>query len=279
MKAVYQALAAVAACATLSSAVAAQWANYPAYKTPKKANGDVDLSAPAPRTPDGKPDFSGVWRGAPAGGGRRGAPTPEPPPGTPPVATFNNIASTFKDGLPLTPYAADVLAKRRARNSKDNPEASCLPMGIMQFWTQGFPRKFVQTPGLIVVLYEASSGIRQIFTDGRPLPPQGEPQPYYYGYSSGKWEGDTLVVETNNLRDDGWLDIIGTPLTDQAKLTERFRRVNFGRMEIDITVNDPKAYTKPWTVRHAQDLMPDTDIIEFICEENNHFSPNLGGGK
>jgi hypothetical protein len=160
-----------------------------------------------------------------------------------------------------------------ARNSKDNPEASCLPMGIMQFWTQGFPRKFVQTPGLIVVLYEASSGIRQIFTDGRPLPPKNDPQPWYYGYSSGKWEGDTLVVETNNLRADGWLDIIGTPLTDEAKLTERFRRVTFGRMEIDITVDDPKAYTKPWTVRHVQDIMPNTDIIEFICEENNRFAP------
>jgi len=274
MKAAYRALVAAAACAALSSTLVAQWASYPAYKTPKKANGEVDLNAPAPRTPDGKPDFSGVWRGAPAGGGRRGAPPPEPPPGTPPLATFNNIASTFKDGLPLTPYATDLLAKRKARNSKDNPEASCLPMGIMQFWTQGFPRKFVQTPGLIVVLYEASSGIRQIFTDGRPLPPQGDPQPYYYGYSSGKWEGDTLVVETNNLRDDGWLDIIGTPLTDQARLTERFRRVSFGRMEIDITVNDPKAYTKPWTVRHVQDIMPDSDIIEFICEENNHFTPN-----
>jgi len=274
MKAASHALVAVAAFAALSSTLLAQWPGYPAYKTPKKANGEVDLTAPAPRTADGKPDFSGVWRGAPVGGGRRGAPPPEPPAGTPPVATFNNIASTFKDGLPLTPYAMDLLAKRKARNSKDNPEASCLPMGIMQFWTQGFPRKFVQTPGLIVVLYEASSGIRQIFTDGRPLPPQGEPQPYFYGYSSGKWEGDTLVVQTNNLRDDGWLDIIGTPLTDQATLTERFRRVNFGQMEIDITVNDPKAYTKPWTVRHVQNIMPDADIIEFICEENNHFTPN-----
>src|SRR5215467_15833835 len=159
MKAAYYALAAVAVSATLSSTLLAQWPGYPAYKTPKKANGEVDLNAPAPRTPDGKPDFSGVWRGAPAGGGRRGAPPPEPAPGTPPLAPFNNVASAFKEGLPLTPYGSELLAKRKARNSKDNPEASCLPMGIMQFWTQGFPRKFVQTPGLIVVLYEASSGI------------------------------------------------------------------------------------------------------------------------
>ena len=120
-----------------------------------------------PRTSDGKPDFSGVWRGAPTG--QRGAPPPPQPSSGPPLATFRNIGSTFKDGLPLTPWAADLLKKRMADNSKDNPEAHCLPMGIMQFHTQGAPRKFVQTPGLLIILYEASSGIRQIFTDGRPL--------------------------------------------------------------------------------------------------------------
>jgi hypothetical protein len=273
MKAATHAFVVMGVCAALSSSVVAQWPTYPAYRTPTKANGEPDLTAPAPRTADGKPDFSGVWRGAAAAGGGRGAPPPEAPAGTPPLATFRDIGSTFKEGLPFTPYGKELLAKHMARNSKDNPEASCLPMGIMQFWTQGFPRKFVQTPGLIVVLYEASSGIRQIFTDGRPLPPNDGPQPWYYGYSSGKWEGDTLVVDTNNLRDDGWLDIIGTPLTDLARLTERFRRVNFGRMEIDITVDDPKAFTKPWTVRHVQQIMPDSDIIEFICEENNRFAP------
>ena len=118
------------------------------------------------------------------------------------------------------------------------------------------PRKFVQTPAVLVILYEASAGIRQIFTDGRPLP-DNDPQPWWYGYSVGRWEGDTLVVETNGLRDDGWLDIIGSPLTDAAKITERFRRVSYGRMEIDVTVDDPKAYTKPWTVRVNQQIMPD----------------------
>ena len=272
MKAANHAFLVTALCAALSSTLLGQWPAWAVYPAPKMSDGKVDLTAPAPRTADGKPDFSGVWRGA-AIGGRRGAPPPEPPAGTPPLATFRDIGSTFKDGLPLTPYAKDVLQKRMARNSKDNPEASCLPMGIMQFLTQGFPRKFVQTPKLLVILYEASSGVRQIFIDGRPLPPKNEPQPWYYGYSTGKWEGDTLLVETNNLRDDGWLDIVGTPLTDQAKLTERFRRVNFGRMEIEITVDDPKAFTTPWTVRHVQEIMPDTEIIEFICEENNRFTP------
>jgi hypothetical protein len=254
-----------------SSSIRAQWPAYPAQPAPRTPDGKIDLSAPPPRMADGKPDFSGTWRGAPAG--QRGAAAPEAAPGSPPLATFRDIASTIKDGLPLTDYGKEVLKKRMARNSKDNPEASCLPMGIMQFWTQGFPRKFVHTPRLLVILYEASSGIRQIFIDGRPLPPKDDPQPWFYGYSSGKWEGDTLLVETNNLRDDGWLDIVGSPLTDAARLTERFRRVSFGRMEIDITVDDPKAYTKPWTVRHVQQIMPDSEIIEFICEENNRFSP------
>jgi hypothetical protein len=125
---------------------------------------------------------------------------------------------------------------------------------------------------LIVILYEASSGIRQIFTDGRPLP-NNDPQPWFYGYSTGKWEGDTLVVQTSGLRDDGWLDIIGSPLTEAATITERFRRVSYGRMEIDITIDDPKAYTKPWTVRHVQEIMPDAELIEFICLENQRFAP------
>jgi hypothetical protein len=274
MKRVVKILAGAAFCAALSMTVFAQWQEYRVLPTPLTADGKPDLNAPAPRMPDGKPDLSGTWRGYNPAAGRRGAPPPPPPPpGTPPTANFRDIQTGFTDGLPLTPYAKDLLAKHVARNSKDNPEASCLPMGNMQFWTQGFPRKFVHTPKLLVVLYEASAGLRQIYIDGRPLPKQGDPQPYYYGYSSGHWEGDTLVVESNNFRDDGWLDIVGTPTTDQMKMTERFTRVSYGRMNIDITVDDPKAFTKPWTVRHMQELMPDADIIEFICVENNHFTP------
>ena len=270
MNMVIKAVGGVAIYATLSPSLFAQWPPYPASIVPRTPGGEPNLAAPAPKTADGKPDFSGVWRGAPTG--QRGAPPPPQPSSGPPLATFRNIGSTFKDGLPLTPWAADLLKKRMADNSKDNPEAHCLPMGIMQFHTQGAPRKFVQTPGLLIILYEASSGIRQIFTDGRPLP-NNDPQPWFYGYSTGKWQGDTLVVETSGLRDEGWLDIVGTPLTYAAKLTERFRRVSYGRMEIDITVDDPKAYTKPWTVRHIQDIMPDAELIEFICEENQRFRP------
>jgi hypothetical protein len=258
----------------LSITVSAQWPEFRVLPTPTLPDGKPDMNAPAPRTADGKPDLSGTWRGFNPQAGRRGAPPPPPPPaGTPPPANFRDVQVGFPGGLPLTPFAKDLLAKHMTRNSKDNPEASCLPMGNMQFWTQGFPRKFVQTPKLLVVLYEASAGLRQIYIDGRPLPKQGDPQPYYYGYSSGRWDGDTLVVESNNFREDGWLDIVGTPTTEDMKMTERFTRVSYGRMNIDITVDDPKAFTKPWTVRHTQELMPDADIIEFICQENNHFTP------
>jgi len=256
--------------ATLSSTVQAQWPNHPDPSVPRNAKGAPNLDAPTPRTPDGKPDFSGLWQvrmAIPAPG------QPAPPQvaeNGPPIAGFRDVGQNIKGGLPLTPLGQEILKKRVAGNSKDNPEAWCLPMGIVQFHTQGAPRKFVQTPKLIVILYEASSGIRQIFMDGRKAPTE-DPQPWYYGYSTGRWEGDTLVVETTHMREDGWLDIIGSPLTEAATLTERFTRVNYGRMTIDVTVNDPKVYTKPWTVRVNQSIMPEQEIIEFICEENQHF--------
>jgi hypothetical protein len=152
-------------------------------------------------------------------------------------------------------------------------------MGHMQFHLHPQPRRMIQTPGLLTIIYEANYGLRYIFTDGRALPPNGEPQPFWYGYSVGKWDGDTLVAETNNLRDNGWLDVRGSPVTDQAKITERFRRVNFGKLEIDVTIDDPKAYTKPFTVRVNQEIMVDTEMIEFICNENNHFLEYLNPGQ
>ena len=231
--------------------------------------GEPDLNGSVPRTADGKPDLSGVWQGIGSTGNQ--AATAEPPPG-PPVAGFRDVAQNIKEGLPLKPEGAALLKERRDNNSKDNPEAHCLPMGIVQFHTQGAPRKFIQTAGILVILYEASSGLRQIFTDGRALP-GNDPQPWWYGYSVGKWDGDTLVVETTGLRDGGWLDIIGSPLSDAAKITERFRRVSYGRMEIDITIDDSKLYTRPWTVRVNQRLLPDQELIEFICLENQRFGP------
>jgi hypothetical protein len=253
--------------AVLSSSLGAQWPKQAEPGVPRTAAGEPDLNAPAPRTADGKPDLSGVWEGVNPG---RGGGPPEPA-DAPPIAGFRDAGQNIKGGLPLTPLGQEILKKRVADNSKGNPEAWCLPMGILQYHTQGAPRKFVQTPRLLVILYEASSGIRQVFLDGRKPPTSVDAQPWFYGYSVGRWEGDTLVVETTGLRDEGWLDIIGSPLTDAATVIERIRRVSYGRMTIDVTITDPKVYTRPWTVRVNQRIMPDQELIEFICEENQRF--------
>jgi hypothetical protein len=271
MKRLLRAACVLTAVVTLSSSMSAQWPKYPTPNVPRTAAGTPNLDAPTPRTPDGKPDLSGLW-GRPPGGPRgAGATPPPPPPGTPPLATFFDVGAGFPDGLPFQPWAAELKKQRMALNSKDNPDANCLPMGHMQFHMHGQPRRMIQTPELITIIYEANYGLRFVHTDGRRLPPQGEPTPWWYGYTVGRWEGDTLVTETNNLRDDGWLDVRGSPLTDRATITERYRRPSFGRLEIDVTIDDPKAYTKPFTVRVNQQIQVDTEMIEFICNENQQF--------
>jgi hypothetical protein len=283
MKTFVNAFGSILMLALLSPSVSAQWPAYPSPGVPKGSDGKPNLNAPAPRAADGKPDLSGIWSNVRPPAGQRGQgaaaappPPPPPPPGTPPVATFRDVGAGFKEGLPLQPWAAELVKKRMADNSKDNPDAHCLPMGNMQFHTHGQPRKVVQTPGVIYIIYEANSGLRQIFTDGRPLPSR-EADPWWYGYSVGKWEGDTLVVETIGFRDDGWLDINGNPLTSAGKTTERFRRPTYGTLEIDVTIDDPKAYTRPWTVRVNQRVMLDTELIEFICEDRD--ATHYVGGK
>ena len=257
-----------------SVSLAAQWPSYPAPGVPRDDKGQVRMDAPVPRMANGKPDLSGNWvrfRGEGGGGRGRGAAPPPVDPNSPPVATFFELGANMPGGLPYTPWAAELRKQRDAANSKDNPDALCLPMGITQFHMHSQPRKMMQTPNQLALMYEANYGLRYIYTDGRALPPQGSVQPFWYGYSVGRWDGDTLVVETNNLRDDGWLDVRGSPLTDQARITERFRRVSYGKLEIDITIEDPKAYTKPFTVRVNQQIAPDDEIIEFICNENQQF--------
>jgi hypothetical protein len=269
-------MAIVVALYSLSPPLSAQWPKYPTPGVPRTASGAPILDAPTPRTADDKPDLSGIWmRFRGEGGGTTGTPVPAPP-GTPPVATFFEIGAGFPDGLPFKPWAAELRKARNDVNSKDNPDAHCLPMGFMQFHNHPQPRKIIYTPEVTLIIYEANSGLRQIFTDGRTLP-GNDAEPWWYGYSVGKWEGDTFVVETRGFIDGGWLDIIGNPLTDAAKVTERFRRVNFGDLEIEITVDDPKAYTKPWTVMLKQRIMLDTELIEFICEDRD--ATHYVGGK
>jgi hypothetical protein len=260
--------------ALVSPALDAQWPSYPTKNVPRGADGKPNLAAAPPRTVDGVPDLAGLWNYAGVLGFRGGP--PPPPPGTPVQATVWNIEAGFKEGLPFTPWGADVRRQRMAGNSKDNPDAACLPLGHMQLHTHSQPRKIIQTKDLIVIIYEANANVRQIFLDGRAAP-NNDPQPWWYGYSRGRWDGDTLVVETTNFRDEGWLDVNGAPLTEQGKLTERFRRPTFGTLEIDVTIDDPKAYTKPWTVRVNQRLLVDTELIEFVCNENQQFNPATGG--
>ncbi|HJT90111.1 MAG TPA: hypothetical protein VJ732_19705 [Bryobacteraceae bacterium] len=259
----------------LPCALLAQWPDHRDAAAPRLPDGKVNLDAPAPRASDGHPDLSGVWQFR----GNRGRNSKEPPTpdtGGPPEATFRNVAAGFKDGLPLRPAAATLLKQRMAQNSKDNPDAHCLPLGLMQLHLHPQPRKIIQTPAELVILYEAQSGIRQVFTDGRPLP-ENNPDSWWYGYSVGKWDGDTLVVETTGFRDDVWLDINGSPLTHTGKMTERFRRINYGHMEIQVTIEDPSVYTRPWTVKVDHYLMPDTQLIEFICNENERSDAHLVG--
>jgi hypothetical protein len=297
-------LTAISIFVTCSAVIDAQWPKYQDSGVPRDEKGRVRMDAAAPRTRDGKPDLSGNWtrsdrdplpaelkgivrdRDLATQPGRDTPPEgifvapgsqPSPDPKSPPLATFFELGANFPNGLPFTRWAADLKKQRMATNAKDNPDANCLPMGITQFHMQPQPRKIIQTPKLIVILYEANYGLRYIYMDGRKLPPLGEPQPWWYGYSVGRWEGDTLVVESNNFTGaesspyDGWLDVRGSPYTDQARFTERFRRPTFGRLEIDVTLEDPKAYTRPFTVRINQRVIVDEEPIEFICNENQQF--------
>jgi hypothetical protein len=284
----------------------AQWPSFSPPNVPKTADGKVDLKAPAPRTPDGKPDLSGVWETAPCpdcappvidglsptpGSGQaaaRGAAPAAAPPTAPaaqgqgrgngqgggrgrgnPFArnVFGNVGGSTPEGeAPYQPWAAELVKKRQADNSKDNPDAHCLPMGIMQLDSHPYPKKIIQTPTEVLMIYEGSgTTVREIFLDGRPLPKKEDVEPWWNGYSVGHWEGDTLVVETTGLMDDGWLDVRGSPLTSAAKLTERIRRLNYGYLEIKVTIDDPKAYTKPFDAIVYSRIMPTAQLSEFVC--------------
>jgi len=260
----------------------AQWPGYPTPGVPRTSAGKPVLTAPTPRTADGHPDFTGIWQNDRTVGGTVAARSSASPPKTNQDllaiarrSPFWNIGSLFKDGLPFQPGAAELHRQRMADNSRDNPDAHCLPMGILQFDNHSEPRKMIQTPREILILYEANAGLRQIFTDGRPQPK--DPDPWWYGYSTGHWEGDTLVVESTGFRDQGWLDVEGSPLSDAARIFERFRRPDFGRLEIEVTVDDPKAYTHPWTVSIHQHILVDTELIEFVCQENEKDAAHLTG--
>jgi hypothetical protein len=256
--------------------LAAQWFHYPTAGVPRLANGKPNLTAPAPRTADGKPDLSGIWLAGNAlpcpADLRDGDDCIEKIPLSHEAVDF---ASSLPGGLPYQPWAAALVKQRIAEHSKDDPHARCLPPNFPRAFAFPHLQKLIQLPGLVVILDEFNASYRQIFTDARPLP--YDPQPSWNGYSSGKWQGDTLVVETIGFRDDLWLDMKGNPLTNAAKVTERFLRPNYGSLQIEVTVNDPKAYTKPWTVTLQQVIKLDTELVDEICLENEQSVRHMTG--
>jgi hypothetical protein len=256
-----------------SATLAAQWPSFRSVSAPRTADGRVDMLGPAPRTPDGKPDLSGIWdKGL--------LPQEVPPPslfsGSGPSQAFRDLKAAVAGDLQMLPWAAQLKAARFGQNSKDHPDAHCLPLHPIQLHLHPQPRKIIQTRDLVMILYEANDGRREIFLDGRPLPPE-DVQPWWYGYSTGRWDGDSLIVESVGFKDQTWIDEYGTPASERLRLTERLRRINFGTLEIQVTVDDAKTFVRPFTFTLQQRLMPDTELIEFVCGENNLSAARLVG--
>jgi len=265
-------VAVVFAAVGASTPVAAQWLTYPTAHVPRTADGKVNVAAPAPRTADGHPDLSGMWLtddGFPCaqGAGREflecGVELP--------ISRYGiNMAMGVPGGIPYKPETAAIVKKRTADQSKDDPHARCMPDTFLRSYGLPHIQKFIQTPGLLVILDEDNASYRQVFTDGRPLPE--DPTPGWNGYSTAKWDGDTLVVDSAGFRDDLWLDMAGNFLTSAAKIRERLRRPDYGHLIVEATVDDPKAYTRPWTITLKQRLVVDTELVDEFCIENEKSS-------
>ena len=251
----------------------AQWLNYPSPGTPRTRDGKPNLSAKAPRASNGKPDLSGVWQAelSPPGEIERlfgDVFEYAVVPGDDPrmfSKYFLNILADFKpEQAPMKPEAAE-LARKNAGNARANPSAQCLPQGIVRDDLLSYnPFKIIQTPGVIAILYEVDNMFRQVYADGRKLPV--DPQPAWVGYSVGKWDGDTLVVDSAGFNNRSWLDAFGHPHSEALRVQERFHRRDFGHMDLQLTVDDPKMYTRPFTIKVTEVLVPDSDILEYVCE-------------
>ena len=239
----------------------AQWVKVPPANVPRTPDGKPDLSAPPPQLPNGPPDLSGIWR-----------------PDNKYVGKPQNFAADLKvENVPFRPWAKALFDERKTGvHSKEDPSAQCLPQGVPRVDAAPGQWKLVQTPDFIVILYEAFGILwRQIFLDGREV--AADVTPTWLGYSTGKWHGDTLVVDTKGFNGKAWIDLLGKPSTEALHVIERFRRKDFGHMDIQITIDDAKAYTKPWTVTEHVRLLPDAELMEAICNENNRDLEHLPG--
>jgi len=242
--------------AALTCTISAQW-NHRDPNAPRTADGRVDVKAPPPRTAAGTIDISGIWQ-------------------TDSKYNFNLAADLKPGDVVMTPWAEALYRERQDNNGKDDPEGFCMAPGFPRVNGVPFPQKIIHLPTTIIVLYETRTTFRQIFLDSNHTLAK-DPQPTWMGYSKGRWDGDTLIVETTGFNDKTWLDDAGHPHTEHMKVTERFRRPSFGQLLVEITIDDPKAYAKPWTVTQAFQLMADGELIEYICNENNLAPPHLVG--
>jgi len=257
----------------LCTVASGQWIYYPTEGVPKGKDGKPNLSAPAPRGADGKPDFSGMWMTG------EGQPCPKDLTSDTgdcleksPLSRYaGDLNKAVPGGLPFQPWSREILKQRK--ESGLDPHVRCLPSNFPRMYTLPHITKFVQTRKLLLLINEFNASYRQIFLDGRPLPV--DPQPSWNGYSTARWDGDTLVVETNGFRDDLWMDMVGTPLTNAATVTERLRRPDFGTFEIEATVKDPKAYTRPWTLKMVDKFVLDTELIDEVCLENENSARHM----
>lgn len=276
---------AAALVAAASGSAAAQWFNQPSPRAPRTASGAVDLTAPTPRLANGKPDLSGVWmaaepicviRGtAPVGELLKLNPASRTCP--PRTASFSrqsiNLGIDMPGGLPYQPWLAALVEQRTANQAIDDPHIRCLPDVFLRAYGLPHYLKFAQSPDLLLMLNEYNAVYRQVFSDGRRLP-EG-PNPAWQGYSVATWSGDTLVIDSIGFRDDLWIDWDGSVITEAAKVREQIRRPDFGHLEIEVTVDDPKAYTRPWSVTLRQQFAPDTELIDEICAEGEKFARQL----
>jgi hypothetical protein len=261
--------------AFLARGAPGQWLNYPDPRTPRTKDGKPNLTAPAPRASNRKPDLSGVWRTefAPPGENSSVFDVPGDNPSTFSKYFFNILADFNPAEAPIRPEAAELTVKNFGKGG-NTPVVHCLPLGIPAADIFSFaPFKIIQALGVIVIMYEVDNTRRQIYTDGRKLPT--DPQPTWLGYSVGKWEGDTLVVDTAGFNDKGRLDSFGHPRSEALHLTERFHRRDFGHMDLQLTIDDPKIYLKAFTVKVTELLEPDSDILELFCNENEKDRPHL----
>jgi len=227
----------------------AQWTKVPLAGIPRTPDGRPNLSAPAPRLPDGKPDLSGVWN--------------------PPLGYLRDLSRDLKGDVPFRPLAKVIYDERAAGlRWREEPDANCLPQGVPKVLVAPAPWRIVQAPDRVFFIHEAFNLWWQAFMDGREFVPSPDVTPTWHGYSTGKWEGDTLVVDSRGFNGKVWLDQLGKPSTEALHVTTRFRRRDFGHMNIQITIDDPEAYTKPWTVDVEVNLLPNGELLEFICLEN-----------